>query len=91
MTCKCTNFDGTLSDICYGTCKKESIIKQEEDARRDPLNGFAELILSQVEKIIQNRMTSLQITFQKDQFELSKKSYREGILDGIEIGIKQFS
>jgi diacylglycerol kinase family enzyme len=86
MACKCKNPDGTLSDVCIGACVKDSIVKQEEEARRDPMNGFAELILSQVEQRIQNRMTTLQVTFQKEQFELYKKAFLDGLNEGIEIG-----
>lgn len=86
MACKCKNPDGTLSNECFGACVKDSIVKQEEDAKRDPMNGFAELILSQVEQRIQNRMTSLQLTFQKEQFDLYKKAFLDGLNEGVVIG-----
>jgi hypothetical protein len=86
MACNCKKEDGTLSDRCFGACVKDSIVKQKEEAIRDPMNGFAELILSQVDQRIQNRMTSLQVTFQKEQFELYKKAFLDGLNEGIAIG-----
>lgn len=86
MACKCLNPDGTLSSRCVGACVKESIINQEENARRDPMNGFAELIMSQVEQRIQNRVTTLQVSFQKEQFDLYKKAFLDGLKEGIAIG-----
>jgi len=85
MACKCKNQDGTLSDKCFGDCLKDSIAKQVEDSRRDPMNGFAELILSQVEQRIQNRMTTLQVKFQQEQWDLYKKAYLDGLKEGITI------
>ena len=42
--------------------------------------------MSQVEAMIRNRMTTLQVTFQKEQFDTYKKAYIEGIHEGIAIG-----
>ena len=86
MACKCTNPDGTLSQMCTGACAKEVIVKHVDEVKRDPMNGFAELIMSQVEAMIRNRMTTLQVTFQKEQFDTYKKAYIEGIHEGIAIG-----
>ena len=86
MACRCRLPDGTLSAVCMGACVKESIIRQEEDARRDPLNGFAELILAQVERLIQSKMTALQVSFQQEQFDLYKKAFIEGLKEGLAIG-----
>ena len=86
MACKCTNPDDTLSQMCTGACVKEVIVKHVDEVKRDPMNGFAELIMSQVEAMIRNRMTTLQVTFQKEQFDTYKKAYIEGIHEGIAIG-----
>lgn len=86
MACKCTNPDGTLSQMCIGACVKEVIVKHVDEVKRDPMNGFSELIMSQVEVMIRNRMTTLQVTFQKEQFDTYKKAYIEGIHEGIAIG-----
>ena len=86
MACKCTNPDGTLSQMCTVACVKEVIVKHVDEVKRDPMNGFAELIMSQVEAMIRNRMTTLQVTFQKEQFDTYKKAYIEGIHEGIAIG-----
>lgn len=86
MACKCTNQDGTLSQRCTGACVKEVIATFVDDVKRDPMNGFVELIMSQVEVMIRNRMTTLQVTFQKEQFDTYKKAYIEGIHEGIAIG-----
>ena len=86
MACKCTNPDGTLSQMCTGVCLKEVIVKHVDAVKRDPMNGFAELILSQVEVMIRNKMTTLQVAFQKEQFDAYKKAYIEGIHEGIAIG-----
>lgn len=86
MACKCTNPDGTLAQMCTGACVKEVVASFVEDVKREPMNGFAELIMSQVEAMIRNRMTTLQVTFQKEQFDTYKKAYIEGIHEGIAIG-----
>jgi hypothetical protein len=49
-------------------------------------NGFAELILSQVEKKIAYRMQELKVTFERSQMEIYKKAFMEGIKEGIDIG-----
>lgn len=86
MPCTCKNSDGTLSDVCFGLCAKDSIVKHLENIERDPMKGFADLILSQVDQRIQNRMTQLQVTFEKEQFNVYKKAFLEGLNEGIEIG-----
>lgn len=86
MACKCTSKDGTLAQMCTGACVKEVIVKHVEEAKRDPMNGFAELIMSQVEIMIRNKMTTLQVTFQQEQFDNYKKAYIDGIHEGIAIG-----
>lgn len=86
MACTCKNEDGTLAKNCIGKCVKKSIIKQEEDARRDPMNGFAELILSQVEQRIKSQMTVLTLSFKKEQFDVYKEAFLDGINEGIKIG-----
>ena len=86
MACQCKNPDGTLKSMCVGDCVKGSIIQQEESARRDPMNGFAELIMSQVDQRIQNRMTTMHVQLQKEQLEIYKQAFIEGLKEGIGIG-----
>ena len=86
MPCNCKNEDGTLSDRCYGKCVKDSIVKQSEEASRDPLNGFAELILSQVDRRIQNQINALQVKFEREKVEIYKEAFLDGLKEGISIG-----
>ena len=87
MACKCTLPDGSLSYNCFGTCG-ESIINMKEKISIDPMSGFAELILSQLDKRIDYRMSELQVIFQREQIELYKKAFLQGIKEGINIGIE---
>lgn len=82
MACNCNKEDGTLSGICFGTCKSHIGFITGE-AERDPLNGFAELILSQVEKRIERQMYQLKIEFQAEQIKLYKEAFLEGIKAGM--------
>lgn len=86
MTCKCLNHDGTSSEICFGTCRLESmIVEQDKQQQRDPLNGFAELILSQVDKIIDRRIMQCRVEFEKSQIALYKTAFLEGIKEGMKL------
>jgi len=85
MACNCKNDDGSLSKVCFGTCIKKSIRQQEENASRDPLNGFAELIMSQVSNMLDYKIQKIQIRFQEDQIKLYKSAFLEGINEGIKI------
>lgn len=85
MACTCTNRDGTLSLLCYGSCLKSAQVQQDENAKRDPMKGFAELILSQVEDRIKNNMNLLRIEIEQEKLELFKEAFIEGIKAGIAI------
>ncbi len=88
MACTCKNEDGTLSDRCYGACLKECIIAAKETQKRDPLNGFVELIMSQVHNLLEHRLTRLQLTFETSMLNTYKDGYREGLLQGVKLGAK---
>jgi hypothetical protein len=86
MACNCLNEEGQPTQMCRGTCNKLKAIinNQHEEQIRDPMNGFAELILSQVDKLIAQRMDSLRIEFQKEQFDMYKKAF----IEGLEVGLR---
>ncbi len=91
MACECRNSDGSLSGFCLGNCVRNSIIQQEENAKRDPLQGFAELVLAQVEQRIINHMNILRVDLEKEKLDVYKKAFLEGINEGIAIAIaKEF-
>ena len=83
MACKCINQDGSLSDKCYGTCKKDIILEQEEQ-QRDPLNGFAELILKQVDQRIDFAINKFHVKVQRDFYVDLRHEYTQGFKDGFE-------
>ncbi len=90
MSCQCKDENGQPSDRCYGTCgtiSKKAIVQAQEKVSRDPMAGFAELILSQVEKRIAYRMAELTIKFERSQIDLYQKAFKEGLKEGIAIGI----
>jgi len=84
MGCSCTNHDGTLSTRCFGTCK-DKIILHVEEQKRDPMGGFAEMIMNQVKTLINHRMTTLKLEFQKEQFDLYNDAFLKGIKEGIRL------
>ena len=69
---------------------KNSIIQQEEDAKRDPLSGFAELVLSQVEQRIKNHMNILRVELEHEKLDIYKMALLEGIKEGIVLA-KEFN
>lgn len=85
MACSCKHPDGSYMEKCIGSCIKESIIQQQENAKRDPLNGYGELILSQVDKIIDYKLKSLIVKFEKEKIEIWKEAFCDGLKNGIEI------
>lgn len=90
MACLCKDAFGNPSLACFGTCDSvmnERIQKSKDDVFRDPMQGFSELILSQIEKRIAYRMAELTIKFERSQIDLYQKAYKEGLKDGIAIGI----
>lgn len=78
MVCKCINPDGTPTQYCTGSC---TVLKPVVD---DPLNGFAELILSQVDKRIEHALDKFHIKIEK---EISV-DYRDIFLEGFKEGLK---
>jgi hypothetical protein len=82
MSCECRNQDGTLSEICFGTCKIGVIVEQEMQQQRDPLNGFAELILAQVDKRIEYQLLQSTLKARKEYFEDYKEAFVEGFKQG---------
>lgn len=74
--------------MCFGQCLKENIVLQQENAKRDPLNGFRELILSQVDKIIDDKLNRLKINFEASKAITFKNAFLEGFKEGIKEGIK---
>ena len=89
-SCQCKEADGSFSLICYGLCKT-NIIKQHQaqerdpSQERDPLNGFAELIMAQVDKLISQRLHDIQVTFYKEQIINYKEAFLEGIKEGLKL------
>lgn len=86
MVCKCVDSNGSLLDKCIGTCKIEVIHLQMEQQHRDPLNGFAELIMSQVDKLISSRIYDLKFDILKESKKIQREEFMEGLREGIEIG-----
>lgn len=86
MACNCRNEDGTLSNKCYGICKKDVIIEQEMQQQRDPLNGFSELIMSQVDKLISHRLIELKVSLMKEHKEIEREEFMKGLKEGLELG-----
>jgi len=82
MACNCKNEDGTLSQRCFGTCLKKEIIDQEIQQQRDPLNGFAEMIIAQVDKRIDYALNNFNVKLQKDWFIESSEIFLEGFKEG---------
>lgn len=85
MACECRDNEGNLLKMCVGTCIKKAVLQQEEQTKRDPMQGFAELILSQVDQRIRNQMTTLRVIFEKEKLELYKTAFLDGIKEGIRI------
>ncbi len=85
MACDCRDKEGNLLSMCVGACVKKVLIQQEEQVKRDPMQGFAELILSQVEQRIRNQMNSLRVSFEKEKLELYKSAFLEGIKEGLRL------
>ena len=86
MACKCKNQDGTPSQTCMGTCKLDVIKEQEIQQQRDPLNGFAELILAQVDKRLDLRLAKFHLELHDEFLQDYKKAFLEGLKEGIAIG-----
>lgn len=87
MACKCKNFDGTPASMCMGMCvAKEAVEVSEEMQRRDPLNGFTEVIMSQVSQMIASEINKFQLRLQKEHFETYREAFLAGIKEGIELG-----
>jgi len=82
MACNCKNSDGTMSDKCYGTCKKHIIVEQEMQQQRDPLNGFAELILVQVDDRIERALNKFHVSLQKELSIECKDVFLDGFYEG---------
>lgn len=84
MACNCRNEDGSLSGRCFGTCKIDVIVEQEMQQQRDPLNGFAEIILAQVDRRIEYQILQSTLKARKEYFE----DYKEAFTDGFKQGFK---
>jgi hypothetical protein len=85
MACQCKNEDGTLSQSCRGVCSINSSIIQTEDNKRDPLNGLTELILSQVGKMIDIKLSKFHLEIHDEFLCDYKTAFKEGIREGIKI------
>jgi hypothetical protein len=85
MPCNCRNEDGSLSGRCFGTCKIDVIVEQEMQQQRDPLNGFAELDMSQVEKSVTRRLDIFRIEMMKYNREISHEDFIKGLKEGIKM------
>lgn len=85
MPCNCKNEDGSLAGRCFGTCKIDVIVEQEMQQQRDPLNGFAELVMSQVEKLVTRRLDIFRIEMMKYNREISHEDFIKGLKEGIKI------
>lgn len=82
MACKCKNQDGTPSQLCTGMCKLEVIKEQQLQQERDPLNGFAELVMGQVNKLMDNRFNEFQVRTDKEFMANYQKFFLEGFKQG---------
>jgi len=89
MICKCLNPDGSLSPTCFGTCKMSSIIDYEIQQKNDPLNGFAELILSQVDKMIDAKLSKIKFEYENKANISSIEMFKEGFSQGYQIGFEK--
>ena len=63
---------------CFGV-----IQEMEEQQHRYPLDGFAEIILAQVDRRISQRLSECRVEFQESQLSLYKKAFLEGIREGL--------
>lgn len=82
MSCNCKNPDGTPSNLCFGICFPDGALRRQED----PPNSLAEYVLAQLEKRIDYRLAELKVAFERDQINLYKKAFLEGLNEGIAIG-----
>jgi hypothetical protein len=87
MACKCKNEDGSLSSRCMGTCVEREMCRQSAEIQeRDPLNAFREEMLGRMHEILEDRMKDFKLDFQKQQIDLYKTAFLEGIKEGLAIG-----
>lgn len=87
MACYCKDSNGEPALRCSGTCQEKAILEaHEESQRRDPLNGFTEVILARVSKMISDEQNRFQLRMNNEQLETYKKGFLEGLKEGIEIG-----
>lgn len=85
MACECRDGAGNLLDVCAGLCQKKPF-KAIGQLERDPMNGFAELILGQVNKMIENKLNEFQVKMVQFQIDAHQKAFIEGLKEGIDIG-----
>ena len=85
MACNCVCEDGNLLSKCIGTCDKAAGIESQKQSGRDPLQGVMDIIYAQVAKMISSSITYTKVEFQKDQIEIYKEGFKEGIKFGMEL------
>ena len=83
MPCNCRNEDGSLAGRCFGACKVEFIIEQEKKQQRDPMNGFAEFAMAQVDKHLEYKFAQFRADILKEQREINNEEFLKGIKHGI--------
>lgn len=87
MTCKCKNEDGSFASRCMGTCVEREMCRvSAEMQERDPLNAFKEEMLKRMHEILEDRMKDFKLDFQRQQIDLYKTAFLEGIKEGIDLG-----
>lgn len=92
MSCTCKDLSGQPSESCLGLCgsPEEFVNDLQKNQHRDPLNGLAELILSQVDKMFEARITkeicNIKIEFQEKQNEVWRQAFIEGLRVGLHVG-----
>jgi hypothetical protein len=90
MACTCKDAEGNPLNRCIGLCLvKDAIYTITDEQKREPLNGFAELILSQVDKMISERLNKFHLNLDNDFQGEVFDAYNKGIKYGIELG-KEF-
>lgn len=87
MACKCVDSNGSPADKCIGVCSNQVQFEQEEQ-RRDPLNGLYETVMFKVEKLIHQEMLCVKNELIRHQTMSGKDEFVDAFKQGMEYGIK---
>lgn len=85
MACKCQNADGKISDMCLCACKLEIIVEKKIQQYPYLLKEFTELVLAQVEKCIDLKVSQLRIEFDSKQMSPWDKPFIEDLREAINL------